>query len=64
MRSREEHRKNKKLKGVRIPLPKQIGGLHNPKNAYKRRPRSARRDEFSEDYGGSTATDASLDRKV
>jgi hypothetical protein len=36
-----------KLKGVRIPLPKQKGGPHKPKDLYKRKPRTAKRDEFN-----------------
>ena len=35
-----------KLRGVRIPLPKQKGGPHKPKDLYKRKPRTKKSDEY------------------
>jgi hypothetical protein len=37
---RIEKKKRKPLKGVRIPLPRQRGGVHVPKTAYRRKPRT------------------------
>ncbi len=40
MRARVKTKKKKPLKGVRIPLPRQRGGIHVPKTAYRRKPRT------------------------
>jgi hypothetical protein len=43
MKSRTVAKKKRKpLAGVRLPLPRQRGGVHVPKTVYRRKPRTPR----------------------
>ncbi len=39
-----KHERKRPLRGVRLPLPRQRGGIHEPKTAYRRKPRTPKAD--------------------
>ena len=43
---RERRRTRRSRLKIRFPLPKQTGGIHRTKKDYRRKPRSAKVDEY------------------